>query len=252
MTERYAEPVAVVTGGAQGIGAATARRLARDGFTVAVVDLTEERALGTAREIEAAGGSAVAVGCDVSDSEQVDRAVGEVVERFGRIDALVNNAGLTRDNLLFKMSEADWDQVIDVNLKSAFLMSKAASKPMVEVRSGRIVSLSSISAKGNRGQANYAAAKMGIQGFTATLAEELGPFGINVNAVAPGYVATAMTAATAQRLGMTPEAHMEAIAERTNLRRVAQPEDIANVIAFLVGPDSAFVTGQTIYATGNR
>ena len=252
MTERYADRVAVVTGAAQGIGAATARRLSADGCTVVVVDLTEERALGTATAIEEAGGSAIAVGCDVADSAQVEAAVAGVVDRFGRLDVLVNNAGLTRDNLLFKLTEADWDAVIDVNLKSAFLMSKAASKPMVEARHGKIVNLSSISAKGNRGQANYAAAKMGIQGFTATLAEELGPFGINVNAVAPGYVATAMTAATALRVGMTPEEHQEAAAARTNLRRVAHPEDIANVIAFLVSEDAAFVTGQTIYATGNR
>jgi 3-oxoacyl-[acyl-carrier protein] reductase len=242
--------VAVVTGAAQGIGAATARRLAADGASVAVVDLTEERAKETAEAIRTGGGTALQIGCDVSSAADADACVERVVAELGRIDILVNNAGVTKDNLLFKMSEEEWDAVLGVNLKSVFLMSRAAQRHMVPARYGKIVNLSSTSALGNRGQANYSAAKAGVQGLTATLAAELGPFGINVNAVAPGYVATAMTAATAQRLGVSPEEAQELASAQIPLRRVAQPEDIASVIAFLVGDDAGYVTGQTLYVNG--
>jgi len=247
---RFAGKYAIVTGAAQGIGAATARRLAAEGATVACVDLTADRCSAIVDEITVTGGQAAAFGADVSDSAQVERLVADVVDRFGRIDVLVNNAGIIRDNLLFKMSEEDWDQVLDVNLKSVFLMTKAVQKHMVEQRSGAIVSLSSRSALGNRGQANYSAAKAGIQAFTATVAIELGPFGIRVNAVAPGYVATAMTAATAARVGSTPEEHQAAAAKLIPLRRVADPSEIASVVAFLASDDASYVTGQTIYVTG--
>ncbi|ADG90207.1 3-oxoacyl-ACP reductase [Thermobispora bispora] len=247
---RFAGKYAIVTGAAQGIGAATARRLAAEGATVACVDLTADRCSAIVDEITVTGGQAAAFGADVSDSAQVERLVADVVDRFGRIDVLVNNAGIIRDNLLFKMSEEDWDRVLDVNLKSVFLMTKAVQKHMVEQRSGAIVSLSSRSALGNRGQANYSAAKAGIQAFTATVAIELGPFGIRVNAVAPGYVATAMTAATAARVGSTPEEHQAAAAKLIPLRRVADPSEIASVVAFLASDDASYVTGQTIYVTG--
>ena len=247
---RFTERVAVVTGAAQGIGQATALRLASDGARVAVVDVDAERASPVVQRIEAAGGQAAAFGCDVSAREQVDATVEAVISRFGRIDILVNNAGITRDNLVFKMSDDEWDAVLDVNLKSVFLFTRAVQRHMVEARYGRIVSLSSRSALGNRGQANYAAAKAGIQGLTATLAIELGPFNITVNAVAPGYVATPMTDATARRVGSTPEERQRIAAESTPLRRVAQPEEIASVIAFFASDDAAYVSGQTLYVNG--
>jgi 3-oxoacyl-[acyl-carrier protein] reductase len=241
---------AIVTGAGRGIGAAIAARLAADGAAVAAVDLVLDGAEATAKAIEAAGGRALAIAADVSSAGDAESVMERVEAEFGGIGILVNNAGVTRDNLLFKMSEDDWDTVLDVNLKSVFLMSRAAQKRMVPARSGKIVNLSSVSALGNRGQANYSAAKAGVQGLTATLAAELGPYGINVNAVGPGYVATPMTDATAARLGMTVEQAHEAAAAAIPLRRVAQPEDIANVVAFLVGEDAAYVTGQTIYVNG--
>jgi len=215
-----------------------------------VLDLTEERGKATVEAISAAGGKAIAVGVDVADAESVQAAVDRVVSELGRIDILVNNAGVTRDNLLFKMSEDDWDMVVDVSLKGTFLMSRAVQKHMVDARYGKIVNLGSIAGDGNRGQANYSAAKAGIRGLTGTLAIELGPFNVNVNAVAPGYVATAMTAATAERIGLTADQMAEAVAQRTPLRRVAQPEDLAAVIAFLASEDARHVTGQTIYVNG--
>ena len=248
--DRFAGRVAIVTGAAQGIGAATARRLAADGAAVAVLDVTEERTEQTVADIREAGGTALGVGADVSDTASVTAAIDRVAAELGRLDILVNNAGVTRDNLVHKLSDDDWDTVLDINLKGAFLASRAAQRHMVAAKYGRIVSLSSTSARGNRGQANYAAAKAGIQGLTATLAQELGRFGITVNAVAPGYVATAMTAATARRVGYTPEDHQKAAAGMIPLGRVAQPEEIAAVIAFLASDDASYVSGQTLYVNG--
>jgi len=242
--------IAIVTGSARGIGAATARRLAADGMAVAVLDLDEAACAGTVKEIADAGGRAVAVGADVSSSEQVKAAVERVAAELGGPTVLVNNAGVIRDNLLFKMTDDDWDMVLGVHLRGAFLMSREVQKHMVDQRFGRIVNLSSSSALGNRGQVNYSAAKAGMQGFTKTLAIELGPFGVTANAVAPGFIATDMTAATAARVGMPFEDFKEAAAAQIPVRRVGQPDDVANTISFLVSEGAGFVSGQVIYVAG--
>ena len=252
MSEATIGRVAIVTGAARGIGAATAQRLAQDGFAVAVLDLDEGSAKGTVEAIEAAGGRALAVGADVSDAAQVEAAVERVVTELGPPTVLVNNAGVTRDNMLFKMTESDWDMVMNVHLRGAFLMSKAAQKHMIDATWGRIVNLSSVSALGNRGQANYSAAKMGIQGLTRTLGIELGPFGITANAIAPGFIVTEMTDATARRLKLEPEELQRLNAEATPVRRVGQPEDIAAAAAFLCSDEASFITGQTLYVDGGR
>src|SRR3954449_11043156 len=236
--------VAIVTGAARGIGAATARRLADDGFAVAVVDLSEADAQGTVGEIETAGGRALAVGADVGDSEQVQVAVDRVAAELGPPVVLVNNAGVTRDNLLFKMTDADWDLVLHVHLRGSFLMTRAVQQHMTEARFGRIINLSSTSALGNRGQANYATAKAGLQGFTKTLAMELGKFGVTANAIAPGFIDTEMTQATADRLGVDFEDWKAAASREIPVGRVGTPEDIAAVAAFLCSEDAGYVSGQ--------
>jgi 3-oxoacyl-[acyl-carrier protein] reductase len=242
--------VAVVTGGARGIGAGTARRLAADGLAVAVLDLKEGDCGATVDAIAAAGGKALAVGADVSDADQVQAAVDKVASELGPPAVLINNAGLLRDNMLFKMTVDDWDTVLGVHLRGSFLMSKACQKHMVDQRFGRIVNLSSSSALGNRGQANYSAAKAGLQGFTKTLAIELGQFGITANAVAPGFIATDMTAATAARIGIGFEDFQKAAAASIPVRRVGVPDDVAHVISFLVSEGAGFVSGQVIYVAG--
>ncbi|BFP56750.1 3-oxoacyl-ACP reductase FabG [Streptomyces sp. CMC78] len=242
--------VAIVTGAARGIGAATAVRLAAEGRAVAVLDLDEAACKDTVEKITAAGGSALAVGCDVSDAGQVEAAVARVAAELGAPTILVNNAGVLRDNLLFKMSESDWDIVMNVHLKGAFLMAKAVQAHMVEAKFGRIVSLSSSSALGNRGQANYSAVKAGLQGLTKTLAKELGKFGVTANAVAPGFIVTEMTAQTAERVGMGFEEFQAAAATQIPVQRVGRPEDVANAIAFFAGDDAGFVSGQVMYVAG--
>jgi len=245
-----AQRVAIVTGAARGIGAATAGRLAADGMAVAVLDLDAAACADTVDAITNAGGRAMAVGADVSKADQVEAAVGKVAAELGPPAVLINNAGIIRDNLLFKMTEDDWDMVLGVHLRGAFLMSRAAQKHMVEQRYGRIVNLSSSSALGNRGQVNYSAAKAGMQGFTKTLAIELGPFGVTANAVAPGFIATDMTAATAARIGMSFEDFQAAAATQIPVRRVGQAEDVAYVISFLCSEGAGFVSGQVIYVAG--
>jgi 3-oxoacyl-[acyl-carrier protein] reductase len=248
--QRFTDRVVLVTGSARGIGAATARRFAQEGASVAIVDLDESAAAATAEGLGDA--NAIGIGCDVSDSVSVSAAVERTVAELGGLHVLVNNAGVTRDNLLFKMSDLDWDMVMNVHLRGAFLCSRAAQQVFVPQRYGKIVSLSSVSALGNRGQANYSAAKMGIQGLTRTLAIELGPFGVNVNAVAPGFIVTDMTDETARRVGMQPQAFRDAAAAETPVRRVGLPEDIATAIAFLASDEASFVTGQTLYVDGGR
>lgn len=245
-----ASRVAIVTGAARGIGAATASRLAADGHAVAVVDLEESACAGTVAAITEAGGRALAVGADVSNAEAVQAAVARITDELGPPGILVNNAGVIRDNMLFKMTEDDWDTVLGVHLRGAFLMSRAAQRTMVDQKWGRIVNLSSTSALGNRGQANYASAKAGMQGFTKTLAIELGQFGVTANAVAPGFIVTDMTAATAARMGMDFEAFQEASASQIPVRRVGYPADVAHVISFLTSEGAGFVSGQVIYVAG--
>jgi 3-oxoacyl-[acyl-carrier protein] reductase len=239
--------VAVVTGGARGIGAATARRLVDGGAAVALLDLDQDAVEQTAASLD---GRAIGVRCDVTDAADVQAAVTRVVDELGGLHVLVYNAGVTRDNLLFKLSESDWDTVIAVHLKGAFLMTRAAQAVMVESRYGRVVNLSSVSALGNRGQANYSAAKMGLQGFTRTLAIELGQFGITANAVAPGFIVSDMTDGMAARMGITPEQLHDGVAQGTPVRRVGQVDDIARAIAFLAADESSFITGQTLYVDG--
>ena len=239
-----------MTGAARGIGAATARRLAADGMAVAVLDLSAQHCEGVVSDIHAAGGRALAVGADVSNEGAVAEAVAATAELLGPPTVLVNNAGILRDNLIFKMSVDDWDAVMNVHLRGTFLMSRAVQAHMVEAGWGRIVNLSSISALGNRGQVNYSAAKAGLQGFTKTLAIELGRFGVTVNAIAPGFIQTEMTMATAERMGVPFEQFMDSIAQQTAVQRVGQPEDIANVVGFLASEGAGFVSGQVIYVAG--
>ena len=242
--------VAIVTGAARGIGAATAKRLAEDGFAVGVIDLDEKQCAETVSAIESGGGKALAVGCDVADAEKVQAAVDRIASELGSPTVLVNNAGVLRDNMLFKMSEDDWDIVMGVHLRGSFLMARAVQKHMVEAKWGRIVNLSSTSALGNRGQANYSTAKAGLQGLTKTLAIELGKFGITANAIAPGFIATDMTKATAERVGVSFEDFTTAAISQIPVARAGKPEDIANTVSFFADERSGFVSGQVIYVAG--
>jgi 3-oxoacyl-[acyl-carrier protein] reductase len=242
--------VAFVTGAGRGIGAATALRLAEDGARVVLADIDTSGCQQVIADIERAGSQGLAVQCNVADKAEVEAAVQQAVDHFGRLDILVNNAGVTRDNLLFKMTDDDWETVINIHLRGAFLCSRAAQAHMVKQRYGRIISLSSTSALGNRGQVNYSTAKAGLQGLTRTLAIELGPFGITANAVAPGFIDTEMTRATARRLGFDPQERIEAASKTIPVRRVGQPRDVANVICFLASEESSYVSGQIIYVAG--
>ena len=244
------DQIAIVTGAGQGIGRAAAMKLAEAGANVVVVDINGETAQARADAAAALGVRALAIKADLGSVAEIDRLVAQTVATFGRVDILVNNAGVTRDNLLFKMTELDWDLVMNVHLRGAFLMTKAAQQHFVAQKYGKVVNISSISALGNRGQANYSAAKMGIQGFTRTLGIELGPFGINVNAVAPGFIATEMTDATAARLNLDVEDFRRLAAEANPVKRVGVPDDIAAAVAFLCSDEASYITGQTLYVDG--
>ncbi|MBB5913855.1 3-oxoacyl-[acyl-carrier protein] reductase [Nocardia transvalensis] len=245
-----AERVAVVSGAARGIGAAVAKRLAADGLRVGVLDLDAANCAETVQAINDAGGQAVALGADVSDEASVAAAVERLESELGAPTVVVNNAGILRDNLLFKMSVDDWDAVLGVHLRGAFLLTRAVQKYMVDAKWGRIVNMSSTSALGNRGQVNYSAAKAGMQGFTKTLAFELGKFGVTANAIAPGFIVTDMTAATAERVGMPFDEFQKANAAQIPVQRVGRPEDIAHTASFLVSEGAGFVSGQVIYVAG--
>src|SRR5215467_12313502 len=242
--------VAFITGAGRGIGAATALRMAEEGARVALADIDTEGCQQVAAEIDRLGSEGLVFHCNVADNAMVQDAVDKTASQFGQLDILVNNAGVIRDNLLFKMSEDDWDTVMNVHLKGAFLCSRAAQAHMVNQRYGRIVSLSSTAALGNRGQANYSSAKAGLQGFTRTLSVELGQFGITVNAVAPGFIDTEMTRSTARRQGHDPDEVIAHAAKTIPVRRVGQPRDVANVICFLASEEAGFVSGQIIYVAG--
>ncbi|MBB5841914.1 3-oxoacyl-[acyl-carrier protein] reductase [Conyzicola lurida] len=242
--------VAIVTGAGRGIGAAIAQRLAADGHLVAVLDLRTEDTEATVDAIREAGGDAIGLGADVANTADANEAVSRVALELGPPTVLVNNAGILRDNLLFKLTDDDWDSVIDVHLRGAFVMSRAVQTHQVAARWGRIVNLSSTSALGNRGQANYAAAKAGIQGFTKTLAIELGPFGVTVNAIAPGFIATEMLRGTAERLGLTLDTFLAEAATTIPVRRTGTPDDIAAAAAFFASDEASFVSGQVLYVAG--
>jgi 3-oxoacyl-[acyl-carrier protein] reductase len=244
-TDRFTGKTALVTGAARGIGAATAARLAAEGADVVVADYDLAAAEETAAVI---GGRAVR--CDVTSRKDVEAAVEAAAAASGRLDILVTCAGIIRDNLLHRMTDDDWEAVMATHLRGTFLAAQAAQRHMVAQKSGAMVLISSTSALGNRGQANYAAAKAGIQGLAKTLAIELGQFGITVNCVAPGFIATAMTEQTAARMGVSFDDFIEVVAAQTPVRRVGQPEDVAGVIAFLCSSDASYVSGQVLYVRG--
>jgi 3-oxoacyl-[acyl-carrier protein] reductase len=242
--------VAIVTGAARGIGAAIAHRLAADGMAVGVVDLDEQGSARTAKEISEDGGRAIPIGADVADEKAAGAAVQQIAAELGSVTVLINSAGIIRDNLIFKMSASDWDSVMDVHLRGAFLMTRAAQTHMTQAQWGRIVNISSTSALGNRGQANYAAAKAGLIGFTKTLALELGKFGVTANAIAPGFVETEMTQASAARQGINFEDWKLAAAREIPVGRIGQPEDVAAVASFLCREEAGYVSGQVIFVSG--
>jgi 3-oxoacyl-[acyl-carrier protein] reductase len=245
-----ARRTAVVTGAARGIGAAIALRLAADGHGVAVVDLDEASTAGTVDAIRAAGGSAIGIGADVADRDAVEAAVSRTAAELGTPTILVNNAGILRDNLLFKMTDDDWDAVVAVHLRGAFLMSRAVQRHQVQEGWGRIVSLSSTSALGNRGQANYSAVKAGLQGLTKTLAIELGRFGVTANAIAPGFIETDMLRGTADRMGITYEQLLDGAAKDIPVGRTGTPADVAALASFFCREEAGFVSGQVVYVAG--
>ncbi|MDX1568329.1 MAG: 3-oxoacyl-ACP reductase FabG [Longimicrobiales bacterium] len=247
---RLDERVALVTGASRGIGLATARRFAEEGAKVCIMDIDGDAVEEAGQELRDDGLEVFALEGDVSDPDDAKRIVGATVERYDRLDILVNNAGVIRDNLLYKMTVDDWDTVMQVHLRGTFLFSKEAQKQMVEQEYGRILAVSSTSALGNRGQANYSTAKAGIQGFVKTLAIELGKYGITANAVAPGFIETAMTRATAERIGVDFDDFKEARAEATPVQRTGKPEDVAAALLYFASEEAGFVTGQVLYVAG--
>ncbi|CDQ19029.1 3-oxoacyl-ACP reductase FabG [Halobacillus karajensis] len=250
MAGRFENQVAFVTGGSRGIGKGITRRFAEEGAKVAIIDINEEALQEVEAEFRDEGFDVFCKVANVVEFDQVEAAVKEAYERFGSLDILVNNAGVIRDNMLFKMTDADWSTVMDVHLKGSFNAARAAQQYMVENKYGRIINISSTSALGNRGQANYATAKAGLQGFTKTLAIELGKFGITANAVAPGFIETEMTKETASRIGISFEELVKASINKIPAGRSGKPEDIANAVAFFADQHSSFVNGQVLYVAG--
>jgi 3-oxoacyl-[acyl-carrier protein] reductase len=250
MTGRFDGRVAFVTGGSRGIGKGITELFAQEGAKVAIIDVNEEALHETTSELREKGYEVFSKVVDVTKFDQVETAVQEVNEAFGSVDILVNNAGVIRDNMLFKMTESDWDLVMDVHLKGSFNATRAVQKYMVENKYGRIINISSTSALGNRGQANYATAKAGLQGFTKTLSIELGKYGITANSVAPGFIETDMTRETARRIGISFEDLIKASVSKIPVARSGKPEDIANAVAFFADEKSGFVSGQVIYVAG--
>lgn len=250
MAGRFEGKVAFVTGGSRGIGKGIVHLFAEEGAKVAFIDLNEEALNETTSELKEKGHEVYSKVANVVEADQVEAAMKEAYETFGSIDILVNNAGVIRDNLLFKMTDSDWQTVMDVHLKGSFNAARAAQKYMVEKKYGRIVNISSTSALGNRGQANYATAKAGLQGFTKTLAIELGRYGITANAVAPGFIETEMTKETAARIGISFEDLINASVSNIPVGRSGKPADIANAVAFFADEKSSFVNGQVIYVAG--
>ena len=248
--ERVRGRTAFVTGASRGIGKATARRLAQEGAKVCLADIQGDAVRATAAELAAEGLEVFAATVDVTDREQVESAIAGTVDRYGRLDILVNNAGVIRDNLLFRMSDEDWQTVMDIHLKGSFLCSRAAQAAMVQQKYGRIINLSSTSALGNRGQTNYSAAKAGLQGLTKTLAIELGRYNITCNAVAPGFIETDMTRATAERMGIPFEQFVQGAAQQIPVGRTGKPEDVATAILFFASEEAGFVSGQVLYVAG--
>jgi len=236
--------VAIVTGGSRGIGLASARLLAEGGASVVVSGRDAARLEAATRELEATGAAVLGVAADAARREDVDRLVEAARERFGRLDVLVNNAGMTRDQLLVRMKDDDWDQVLDTNLRGVFLMTRAVGKVMMRQRSGRIINISSTAgAMGNAGQVNYSAAKAGVIGLTKAAARELAHWNILVNAVAPGLIETDMTASL-------PAEAREALLGQVPLKRIGVARDVAEVVRFLAGEGAAYITGQTIHVNG--
>lgn len=251
MTGRTEGPRTVlVTGAARGVGLAVGEHFAREGDHVAVLDIDAEGAEEAAERIRTHGGQALSVACDVRSRDSVEAAVEATVDRFGRLDIVVSNAGILRDNLLFKMTDDEWDAVIGTHLTGSFYLARAAQRHMVSQQYGKLIFMSSRSALGQRGQTNYAAAKAGLQGMTRTLAIELGPFGVNVNAVAPGHIETDMTRATAARMGVSYDELKEQVIAANAIKRVGQPQDVASAVAFLASDAASYITGQVLYIAG--
>jgi len=241
---RLKDKVALITGGARGIGQAIAMAFAKEGADIAVADVNLETAQETASEIELLGRKALALEMDVTSYEKVEEGVNKILDKMGKVDILVNNAGITKDNLLLRMSQSEWDAVINVNLKGTFNCIRAVSRPMVKQRSGRIISIASIiGLMGNPGQANYAASKAGIIALTKTVAKELASRNINANAVAPGFIQTEMTA-------KLPEDIKKRMLEAIPLAKLGTPGDVANLCVFLASDESSYITGQTIIIDG--